>query len=61
MTAAGQLGNTTEGLDKFYLHTDEKRGAVAGDKFAAVLGPVFGDPGSEHTKDNGKVASSPFV
>jgi integrase len=40
-TAAGQLGNTTEVLAKVYLHTDDGRGAVAGDKMAAVLGPVF--------------------
>jgi hypothetical protein len=28
-------------MAKVYLHTDDGRGAVAGDKMAAVLGRVF--------------------
>jgi integrase len=40
-TAAAQLGHTTTVMAKVYLHTDDGRGAVAGDKMAAVLGRVF--------------------
>ena len=40
-TTAGQLGNTTAVLAKTYLHTDDRRGAIAGDTLSAILGPVF--------------------
>jgi integrase len=36
-TAAGQLGNTTAVLASTYLHTSDKRGAVAGELIAGVV------------------------
>jgi len=40
-TTAGQLGNTTAVLAKTYLHTDDRRGAIAGDTISGILGPMF--------------------